>query len=558
MSNFPSHASPSEIPEELKQIWSTKQQLAQVQTDLEEVLSQRSNTPRLTRSEIQAKDHEIEQLRNIVGDLEYKLMQQEAILRSAEDRIQNQKIQLNQQAETIKVHSNELSKFHERPSKFDPSPCRLPSQFNSQGIQDGPPPNFNLGNGERRPDSRAMSYAPPNQQPLAFNTKWGPIRHDTQPPNGNFYGRPDDMFSNGSEHRGVTNGRDSPMPSSQMANLSFTEHINGRSSATSTPPRKLAPIGTRPQHVSTPGTSTDSGGNLVAPRAVYTPVRSASALSKPRSLVAAMVSYAPGSRERELTVEWQNFLDDVVLYCHTHINFPSNSGDAAIDPALKQRILGVATKTTAFKLISDQKTRYLLISKLVLSWMSATIFTDTLFASGLSEDIDNAIRTIKAKMNDNPPAIVRAVYKQDLRRQFTELKNQQTYPEYMNHKCSQRSTELWTMVKPLMYQKNPSDWDDTCKIVRQAHRLAEMLFSDTAEYRMFFPKTNDRFNDASMINMDGEFSNMTPDNIMAQGGLVRLGAVPQVMARTTEKNGTSNTNTLLKAGVLLRFPENNR
>lgn len=565
MPYYPPNTPAANVPDDLKRIWTTQQRLAKAQTDLEEVLSQRSNTPHLSRREVQAKDDEINELRNLVVTLEQACKEQEAALQSAQTQINNQNVKINQQAETIRVHSTELSKFQDRPSKFGPSPCRLPSQYTQPQQLQGPPPVFDISQDPNNrsfnhhgPDRPTATPAPSHQ--IAYQTRWGPIQHDAPYLNQQSFANREELFDNTPSNRrpGAT-GRGSPLPLAQMRSMTFREHNSGPGNNNSTPPRnQLAPIGTRTQQVSTPATSNGSSGVVVPTVPPHTPSRSVSVLSQPRSLKDAVIPPATGSQENSFVGEFTIFFDSVTRFAYDYVNFPSNSGDAAMPQGLKDKLLSLATHTTAHRLMADQKTRYCMVAKFMLTWMQMKIFNETSFAAGFDLDIDTTIRVIKAKIADDPPASVRAVYKLDMGRQFGSLTRSPQYQNFLKSKINERTTELFTEIRPMMYQKQEGDFEGVYKLVREAHRIAERLFQDRSEYRFYFPRTNEKFNGASMINTDPDFSHLSSGDIVAQHGLVKLGHVPQVMFQYTDPIGQSQKGTLIKAAVLVRFPDRER
>lgn len=566
MPYYPSNTSSSQVPDDLRKIWTTQEQLQKAQTELEDVLSQRSNTPRLSQRELETKDKEIQYLRSLVSSLEQACEDQEAALQNARSHIDQQDVKLSQQAETIRVHSNELSKFHDRPSKFGPSPIRLPSQFMQSHPNQGPPPSFDLSQDINSPKfhpppppNRQLATPNPSQQ-VAYRTKWGPVQLEAPYLGPQNYANHEDSFDNSpNERRSAATGRGSPLPIAQMRSMSFRQQNSGPGSNNSTPPRsQQPPVGTRNQQVSTPATSSGSSGVVLPSVPPRTPSRSVSVLSQPRSLKDAVIPYTGGPHEADFVAEFTALFDTVTRFAYDYVNYPSNSGDAAMPQDLKEKLLSLATHTTAHRLMSDQKTRYCMVAKFMLTWMQINIFNELCFAAGCDADIDTAIRVIKSKLADDPPGPVRAVYKLDLSRQFTSLTKVPYYRDFLKGKINERTTELFTRIRPMMYQKQDGDFEGVYRLVQEGHRIAEKLFQDRAEYRFYFPRANEKFNGASMLNTDPDYSHMTSDDIAAQQGLVKLGHVPQVMSQLTDPKGHSFKRTLIKAAVLVRFPDNQR
>lgn len=265
-----------------------------------------------------------------------------------------------------------------------------------------------------------------------------------------------------------------------------------------------------------------------------------------------MVPYKAGSQQEKIANAYHLFFDMVVDFAYKYVNFPSNARDSQIPQPLKTRLLQAASKQTAFGLMSSQQTRYFLVSKIIIQWIDYNVFSGNSF-SGLHQDIDQSITTTKAKMSDKTPAVVRHVYLQELVRQYGHLKLLSNYGDFMQTRINKRSAELWEMVHPLIHQQNPGDWEHMYLLVQEAHRLAELQVSDLAEHRLFFAKVNDKFELETMINMDEKYKHLRPYDIMANGGLIRLGAIPKVVCRITDAKGLEDIKTVTKAGVLLKI-----
>lgn len=499
------------------------------------------------KEQIGDKDNEIRKLQSMLFSLELKI-------RNQEEELRQKNIRINQQAETIQIHSEEIAKTHTRYAKFESAPIRYPSQ---QGLanryQNQTPPKAYDRNGQ--PNVPAAQH---------YRTKWGQIpqnqqSQDSYPFNDgvnealNAYVVPP-PHSPGYANHPFVNPTGSPIPHNRSRNADSVQHTgHGSRSPFATPPRPVQPADIARDVRLTPTTSHGSTQGPMPPVPLHTPERSDSVLSKPRSTKdGAITPFGSGnSKQATLSKIFSDLFDNVVEFSYIYVNVPSTQADSNLPQGLKQRLMNAATKTTAAKIMSSQNTRYLLIAKVILSWIQVNIFREGTFA-GLNQDIDNAVTETRKKIFNNTPAPVRFVFLQDIANQFAKLKKIPSYDDFISDISHKRAVELWNIVRPLMYNKIDGDWSNFHKMVKEAHQVAEAQLLDTAEFRLFFPKVSDPFNDASMMNMDPEFDHMQPDELMAQRANVRLGAIPQVMARVTSPDGNIMTKTLVKAGVLLK------
>lgn len=472
-------------------------------------------------------------------------------VRNQEEVLRQKDIRINQQAATIQIHSDEIAKTQKRPGKFETTPIRYPSQ---QGLQrafhnQGPPPAY------EQPAQLKLEAGP------HYRTRWGDIPQESGM-------RPtsaveSDMFShfNGTRvytpdrsRRHQTDDSGSPLSIGRPGGMSLTNWTdsNSRTNFTTPPRPSQLPVGiSDARH--TPGPLRNTGQIPMPPAPPQTPTPSESVVSKPRSTKEGAVMSCPStSKEAISTKAFSDLFDHIVEFSYYFVNVPSTHADSNLPQELKLRLMNAATKTTAHKIMSSQSTRYLLIAKIIISWMQVNVFREQAFF-GLDRSIDEAIIAARKKIFNNTPAPVRFVFLRDIANQFAQLRKADNYEDFVNSHSHKRASELWNIVRPLMYNKADGDWQSMHNLMKEAHKVAEMQLLDTAEFRLFFPKIHDPFNDASMINMDSGFDHMTPDEIMVRRASVQLGAIPQVMARITNADGSIMTKTLIKAGVLLKF-----
>lgn len=347
------------------------------------------------------------------------------------------------------------------------------------------------------------------------------------------------------------------MPVDQMRALSITERsmTGGGNGLLNTPPRQQQEVmGHKNSQGNTSSTSHSSDAYMVVPRVPnHSPAASASQVSSSNSKTGALVPHAGDLKEVKMTSSFQGLLDEVMAFAHRHVNVPSTQGDNNVPAFLKTHLLALASTTTASRILSNRNTRYFLIAKLILDWIMNNVFGESKFA-GFDANVDGAVRATREKIFGDTPAAVRKVLLQEIARQFTKFKNNMEFEQYMSQLNYKRSTDLWNMVRYLIYVKSDGDWNELHSLVLNAHKLALAMLSEETEFRFEFSRTGSLFNEINMVNMDPQFRQMPSHAIMAAGGLVQLGALPQVLIRLTAANGETTVKTLIKAGVLITFP----
>jgi len=375
---------------ELQRAIDLQSQINLAKSELSDAVIQRSQTPATATRELQEKDAKIE-------SLTAKLYTREAQFAQLEAELRNKDIQLAQQAATIRIHSEAISKHHDRPYKYASQPFMLPSQIANlaQGQQALSQQSHGYGQ-QQQTQSPYNRHSQTTQPPQAFGTgssntlptKWGVVSHAL----------PHDPFiSPQTQSRVVANSRGSPVPVDQMKTLTIKEPTMPGNGTFNTPLRKQQQaIGVQEQG-DTPSTSHSSDAFALVPRmSDLPPARTASQASSNKKKTAE-VPTMDAAKEAKMTESFQALLDEVVSYAYKHINTPSTQGDDNIPVALKTRLLGLATKTTASRIMANQNTRYFLIAKLILDWIVKEVLCESTFV-GYDSKVDTTVRSMRGKI----------------------------------------------------------------------------------------------------------------------------------------------------------------
>jgi len=323
-----------------------------------------------------------------------------------------------------------------------------------------------------------------------------------------------------------------------------------------TPSRKQQPpIGT-PKQGNAPGTSHISNANSLASNIPSQPT-SATAFraSSGNNKADAMIITTDAAKRAKLTQLMQALSDDVLSFTFKHATAPSTHADNNMAADLKTRLLDLATTTTASRIMANQNTRYFLVAKLILVWIVTEVFCESTFF-GFDSVIDATVQSMRGNIYADTPVSVRKLFLTQIASSFIRLGKSMEFDPWMIDLANKRATELWHLVGPLLKTRSTSEWADLYTFVLNAHEIALMIHSDETEFQFKFHKTNTLFDEVNMLNVDPEFRQMPGPAVMKAGGLVRLGALPQVLTRVTSPAGQTAEQTLLKGGVLIALPGN--
>lgn len=538
-----------------RKAWHTKNQLSKAQSDLEEVLSARSKTPASETGALLAKDVLIEEMQHKIALLETRLHQQE-------QEIHNQKIRIQQQADTITNQSQEIAKTS-RPSHWDmpPAEFRLPSQY-----QDGPPPSMTF-----RPPIDYQAPTPVVSPPhdLGSRTRYGMLNElaysrstttlrpstalgdpfllrDSRTP-----APPSSVTSPHHGHRGVTDNG-SPLPIERMGSLTFNSmgDSSKNDGSFSTPSRPFCrTVGSK--HV-TPNSSHSSGRHpcgqgLVAPAPLRagTPLLTKQSPSLTSTPVPAPVSL--------IAKAYQDLLDDTLKFAYHYCNIPSTSYDGKLPQQIKKLLMDAGGMTIASRIMASQKSRYFLVAKVMLQWMSKHIILPEAFKefnAGVYDDVQEQRRRIWSTTPDN----VRYEILNNIAQQFQSLSTQPNWNKFKEFKINKTTQELHGVIVYLMYQGREGSEEGLRELVNQAHYISYMQLCSATEWRIHYPHVNEPFNANTMVNMDSEFEELTPQMVVERNGTVKLAALPQVLSRSSDGSGRVSSRVNIRAGVLLKFP----
>lgn len=556
MSEFAPNQGPVAWSQNLHYLWQNEKNLTKVQSELGDAISQRSRTPGNDTRLLQEKDAEIERLK---AELAFHQSNASLVLQrlSQQDReIYNQNIRIQQQERTIRVHSAELSKAQDRQQPHHTTPSHERSHFTTLGYSGSSPFHETPVQNGFGPPLHSEVALPPG-----YHTQWGSFKfpNASSNPDQTLVVHQPSISNPAQPFRGGADRQGSPFPVNQMRNMTLQNHVNSQDNEYRTPPRgHPASDSTGSNNYGTPATSTEASGRMFPPVSPQTPVqRTESAMSRPRSMKDAVIPYSTGTREDELSKKLAVLFDEAVDFAYTFANFPSNAADKAMPQHIKDILMSKATQTTAFRLMQSQQTRYWLVAKVILGDITDVVFGVLTFV-GLDASIDETVAAIRQKLRPNTPNEIRRLYLREITEKHNKLRNHPAWEDFTSRKAWERANALWSIVHPIMHRRVPGDFERLQGLMKQAYSVAELRFTDAAEYQIYFPVYNQMFDANTMVNFDQEYRSLSSGAIAARDLHVRLGAMPHVTRTTIGEHGVVNTKALCKAAVLLKDPPPNR
>lgn len=426
------------MPQNIQDLYRTTAQLYAARSDLDEAMTERSATPQADQRALQQKDAEIDSLKRRIAHLESRQVADHMKLSECEAQLWDQKVLCNQQATTIKVQSEEIQKGSSKTVRNDTTPSRT----NSYTIANPSPYKAAASNVQNN------QFVPPGH------------RYSTSITSG---------LDQSTSSLGYNRNNVATLGSPELRrNYGTTNLSNMATSSHGSAPYMAA------------GAHLDMNSSIILPPA---PPSTPQPSVVPRNLRDAIVEFKQGSQEEILAKDHASLFNKAVNYALAYCNVPSNSSDAIAPQALKNKLMGAATTTTAFGFIANDATRFWLVTKLILDACYKTIFAAESF-SGLDKGLDANIRTQRAKLRDPqvPPAVM-YVYLKDIARQYAMLKARPDYNEFMATKMNDRARELYDLVKPLQHGTINGAWTMMYDLVWFAHQVAEGVLLDPALYQ---------------------------------------------------------------------------
>ena len=255
-----------------------------------------------------------------------------------------------------------------------------------------------------------------------------------------------------------------------------------------------------------------------------------------------------------LIAEFTPFFHSTETWTHNYVRVPDQHKDQFISEPLRACLSLAADPRTAIKLMSDIKTRPLLIARVINQTIADFAFRPMLLR-GFTPYYDAKISSFRGQLLGAIPSSVRRGLLVACSETVTDMLQSDNFGAFLAANVEPRVHHMWQLLSPLFVPGTPRDpaWNDLNHIWQEAARIGTLMLSKPCIYTLDFPPMgpNSYFNPSNMCSRDEGFTrDATALSSMAVS--VRLAITPFV-TETDFMKETIEAKCLHQAMVLLSF-----
>jgi hypothetical protein len=242
----------------------------------------------------------------------------------------------------------------------------------------------------------------------------------------------------------------------------------------------------------------------------------------------ALVPSDQAAQEYGSTPKFEKLFYMAERYAYSHMNFPSASKDSQLHQNTKERLMRASTRDSAHQLGSTGATRYYLMAKVILQWITKHVFKQTLFST-FDPDTDRRITALRDNIYQDTPPMVKFQLLSEIGKEIRQIRDHPNFQRFLDTLVRNQGNKLWAIVKPLMHQTTTMDWEDLSLLMREAYTVAGDMAASPYEWRFDYAEVGTPY-DTTMVNKD-PYARGNDDEIARRGLVVRLGIAPAVYYR---------------------------
>lgn len=261
------------------------------------------------------------------------------------------------------------------------------------------------------------------------------------------------------------------------------------------------------------------------------------------------------SSDAEWDVQWptefSSLFARVERFCSDYFNIPDKEADRQWPFLLADNIVRESNQDHVSGLASDNRTRHLLIARIILSWLEAHCFHVRLI-KGFSDHTDKVVYNLRRQVKQGNSIDVRRGLAQAQADTVVELTRNPSFETWKTDRIKDEVNRMMTrLISALIPGTNLAQVGNTFKsILADAWRIGLMMATRTLVFQMWFPPCATPFDPRSMINGNPYELQGTPDELVQRGARVSLGVTPQITIKDLmEEEGPK---TVHLANVVLR------
>ncbi|KAL8833055.1 MAG: hypothetical protein Q9170_004539 [Blastenia crenularia] len=265
----------------------------------------------------------------------------------------------------------------------------------------------------------------------------------------------------------------------------------------------------------------------------------------------------PAVNDNQSTIQWQTelstFFTKIERFCADNLNVPHAAKDQDWPVALASTLANESHPSHIASLVSDRRTRPLLIARIILDWVQSHIFLIKIM-KGFSKSSDKGILDLRKQISAAPNDHIRRAFTQTLAEDILNLTRQEGFDAW-KAKRIREDTEL--LLKRLEDTVPPNVHRAILhttfeSLLADAWRIGLMMATRTLAFEIRFFPAGKLYDPNLMRNRDPYKRGGTTEELVRGNTVVALTVTPFVSVRDTILD-TKEVQTLCLAGVVLRY-----
>ncbi|KAI4123749.1 MAG: hypothetical protein LQ338_005121 [Usnochroma carphineum] len=258
----------------------------------------------------------------------------------------------------------------------------------------------------------------------------------------------------------------------------------------------------------------------------------------------------------EWASEFSTLFNKVERFCQDYLNIPMEEADQEWPLTLADNIARESSPEHVTALVQDRRTRYLLLTRIVLTWIESHCFHVKII-KGFNRDSDKRVQDLHHRLRTAPAmSPLRRGFAQAEADTIMELTQQPGFADWRVHQVRRGVNSLLSRLEdtiaPGMHMALLGTTFES--ILGEAWRVGLLLATRTVDVHMWFPPSSEAtlFNPRCMLNRNPYgLQGWTPEELEKRGARVALGVTPHITV-TDVMAEKMETVTVHLANVVLR------
>ncbi|KAI4192988.1 MAG: hypothetical protein LQ348_003001 [Seirophora lacunosa] len=233
----------------------------------------------------------------------------------------------------------------------------------------------------------------------------------------------------------------------------------------------------------------------------------------------------------EWATEFTGLFKMVETFCWDNINVPNQEGDKEWPTALANEVARESDPDHVRSLINDRRTRYLLITRIIVAWIMSHYFHIKII-KGFSRSYDKAVLDIHTRLKKESSPSVRRGLTQAEADTIAELSQLRNFDGWSTNQIRAGVNSMMSRLSPAITRNTNlvRVGQDFEAVLREAWRIGMMMATRTDSFQMWIPPSSalTLFNPRCMLNRNPYEQPGTPDELVKRRATVSLGVTPHI------------------------------